>query len=58
MLKLPDHLYSKEDRRTNRICGGLAVFGLIFIAAGLAFDNNTLVILGGIYAGVSAVLTR
>lgn len=54
MLQLPDHLYSPQDLRTNRICGGLAVFVLL----GLAFNNDTIVTLGGVFAGAAAVLAR
>lgn len=36
------------------MCAGLALFVLL----GLAFRNDTIVTLGGVFAGAAAVLTR
>ena len=45
---------TNQDRRTNRIVGGLAILGALLVATG----NNTISGIGGIAAALALVLSR
>lgn len=61
MIKSPRQLRqrnSTRDRRTNRICWGLTIIGVILAAIGVAGNNGTMISIGATFAMLAVITVR